>query len=251
MKSTPKCAVLIPIYKNQLDEDEIFSVKTSLSNLKGHETYWVAPVGIDLSFYDQSFDSIEVKHFDDKYFDSINGYNKLLTSNFFYETFLEYEFSLVCQPDAVVLKPELNNWLEKPFDYIGAPWPNGYSLKIHTNKLSLPDGITCTTFVGNGGLSLRRNKACIELLNEFPDVAANWREFGHAEDLFYSFLSNISSNFRVPNLITAANFSHDIEPIYLQKLINGKVPFGVHAWSKYEKEYWQTKEYWPKSAVKN
>jgi hypothetical protein len=238
MNNKPNCAVLIPIYKTQLDEDELFSVKTSLSNLQGHDIYWVAPDGIDLSFYNQNFGLIQPKYFDAHYFENIAGYNKLLTSTFFYETFIKYEFCLICQPDAIVLKPELQEWLEKPYDYIGAPWPSGYSLKIQTNKIPIQEGITCTAFVGNGGLSLRRNRACIDLLNEFDDIAELWRTNAHAEDLFFAFTGNISEKFLIPNLMIAANFSHDIEPIQLNKLIHHRIPFGAHAWSKYDRAHW-------------
>ncbi len=155
MNKKNECAVLIPIYKPQLDADEIFSINTSLSNLQGHDIYWVAPLGLDLSFYDEIFGSISTQFYDVEFFDGIIGYNKLLTSTFFYETFLKYEFILICQPDAIVLKPELQQWLEKPYDYIGAPWPKGYSLNIQTKKIPILDGVTCTAFVGNGGLSLR------------------------------------------------------------------------------------------------
>jgi len=238
MNKKPNCVVLIPIYKNQLDEDELFSVKTSLSNLQGHDIYWVAPEGIDLSFYNRNFGVIQPQYFNADYFKNIAGYNKLLTSKFFYETFIAYEFCLICQPDAIVLKPELHDWLEKPYDYIGAPWPSGYSLKIQTNKIPIPEGITCTAFVGNGGLSLRRNQACIDLINEFDDVAEIWGLQGHAEDLFFAFTHTLSRKFSVPNFMIAATFSHDIEPVYLYKVTGQKIPFGVHAWSKYNQKHW-------------
>ena len=238
MKKNHNCAVLIPIYKSQLDEDELFSVKISLHNLQGHDIYWIAPEGIDLSFYNSNFGLIPVKYFDATYFNNIKGYNKLLTSIFFYEIFVNYDFCLICQPDAIVLKPELQKWLEKPYDYIGAPWPDGYSLKIHTKKIRIPEGITCTAFVGNGGLSLRRNQACIDLLIEFEDVAEKWRTEGHAEDLFFAFTPTLSENFSIPSLITAAHFSHDINPSYLYKLIGETIPFGTHAWPKYDRQHW-------------
>lgn len=245
MNNKPNCAVLIPIYKNQLDEDERFSVKTSLSNLQGHDIYWVAPKGIDLSFYDKNFGLIQPQYFDADYFKNIAGYNKLLTSTFFYETFIAYEFCLICQPDAIVLKPELQEWLEKPYDYIGAPWPSGYSLRVQTNKIPIPEGITCTAFVGNGGLSLRRNQACIGLIHEFDDVAEIWGAQGHAEDLFFAFLSTLSKNFSVPNIMVAAHFSHDIDPLHLKNIIGNATPFGAHAWAKYDKDHWEKLPDWP------
>jgi hypothetical protein len=238
MNHTPNCAVLIPIYKNQLDEDELFSVKTSLSNLQGHDIYWVAPAGLDLSFYNENFGAITAQYFDADYFKNIAGYNKLLTSPFFYETFIKYDFSLICQPDAIVLKPELNDWLEKPYDYIGAPWPNGYSLKIQTKKIPIPEGITCTAFVGNGGLSLRRNQACIDLLNEFDDLAEMWRAQGHAEDLFFSLLGTLSKNYILPNIRIAGEFSQETNIKIISKITKNCIPFGIHAWEKYDKPYW-------------
>jgi hypothetical protein len=238
MPSSPNCAVLIPVYKDKLTEDELFSVRTSISNLQGHDVFWVAPEHLDLSFYNHNIGLFRTQLFDSNYFRSIACYNKLLTSEFFYQTFIDYEFCLICQPDAVILKPELQEWLKKPYDYIGAPWPNGYSLKIHTKKIPIPEGITCTAFVGNGGLSLRRNRACINLIKEFDDVAFIWGEEGHAEDLFFSFLGQISKTFQIPNTMTAAMFSHDIDPIYLFNLIGRQVPMAVHAWGKYDRPHW-------------
>jgi hypothetical protein len=238
MTNKPTCAVLVPIYKNQFSQDEVFSVQTSLSNLQGYDVYWVAPDGIDLSFYKNNFRSIKAQFFNSNYFVSISGYNKLLTSAFFYEKFIDYDFCLICQPDAIVLKPDLKHWLDEPYDYIGAPWPNGYCLTIKTKKIPIPEGVVCTAFVGNGGLSLRRNKACINLINEFDDVAEMWRTCGHAEDLFFSIVSNLSEKFMVPSIKKAALFSHDIEPEYLYRLNNFQMPMGVHAWSKYNRGHW-------------
>lgn len=238
------CAVVIPVYKKTFDEDEIFSISHSLINLKGHDIYWVAPQSLDINYYVENFNAVKIVKFEDEFFKNIEGYNRLLVSLEFYQRFLNYEFMLICQPDAIVLKPELHLWLEKPYDYIGAPWPQGFSLKISTSKFPLANEINCTSFVGNGGLSLRRVQACMDLLKEFPDVQEQWHSAGHAEDLMFSFLANISENFRVPNLITAAKFAHDIDPIYLQKIISHQDPFGVHAWRKYEMDYWMRRPPW-------
>lgn len=240
------CAVIIPVYKPLLDADELFSVSHSLLQLQGYDIHWVAPQSLDMGFYFDTFKVEKIQRFDNAFFHNIEGYNRLLVSVAFYERFCDYEFMLICQPDAIVLKPELHLWLEKPYDYIGAPWPQGFSLKIQTASIPMANAINCTAFVGNGGFSLRRNAACIELLNEFPDVRDQWSLAGHAEDLFFSFLGNLSQQFRIPNLMTAAHFSHDIDPSYLQKLISGQDPFGVHAWRKYEPEYWLMRLPWSK-----
>jgi hypothetical protein len=136
-------------------------------------------------------------------------------------------------------------WIDLGYDYIGAPWPNGYSLPIITNKIPLKNGILCTAFVGNGGLSLRKINSCIQLIKEFPDVALSWQKTGHAEDLFFAFLATISEFFKIPNIKVAAKFSHDIDPEYFSMLINNEYPFGVHAWAKYNKTFWLNHRAWP------
>jgi hypothetical protein len=239
------CAVVIPIYKSSLSDDEFFSVKTSIINLHGHNIYWLAPNNLDINYYVNNFNIINIERFDNMYFKNIKGYNQLLLSREFYLRFNIYDFLLICQTDAIVLKPELNYWLTQPYDYIGAPWPKGYSFPINTFKISQLNNILCTSFVGNGGLSLRRIKSILDLLNEFSDVAKNWHDNGHAEDLYYAFMSTLSCNFKTPNLMISACFSHDIDPVYLYKLIGCKTPFGGHAWAKYDREHWKKMPEWP------
>lgn len=239
------CAIVIPIYKNKLNSDEVFSLKNSLKHLNNYNIYWLTHKNIDINYYIENFELNNFKFFDPIYFDSISGYNKLLTSIKFYEAFLNYQYILILQTDAIVLKPELDYWLNENYDYIGAPWPKGYSYNFLIKDISITEGINCTTFVGNGGLSLRNTKSCINLLNEFADIASDWQNIGHAEDLFYSFMGTISNHFKLPNIMKAANFAHDIDPKYLYALNGNKLPFGAHAWEKYDRAHWESLPGWP------
>ena len=240
-----RCVVLIPAYKEDLDADEFFSVKASLKHLHNFEVFFIGPEHLNINYYSKHFTDIKFIYFSKDFFISINGYNKLLTSQFFYESFNEYEYMLILQTDAILLKNELSQWVDSGYDYIGAPWPKGYSLTVNTNKIPFENGILCTTFVGNGGLSLRKINSCIQLIQEFPDVSLEWRNTGHAEDLFFAFLSTLSVFFKTPNIKVAAKFSHDIDPRYLSKLIGHETPFGVHAWSKYDRQFWTSHPQWP------
>ncbi len=233
------CAVVIPIYRERLSSDEAYSVKVSLNNLGGHDVFWIGPRSLDISYYEQNFPVRLIKRYDDRYFSSVEGYSSLLMQEWFYEDFSSYGHLLVCQTDAIVLKPELGDWLGGPYDYVGAPWPSGYSLQLHVTELQLQGPIRCHAFVGNGGLSLRRVESCIGLIREFKSVSSEWARRGHAEDLYFGFLGNLSRRFIVPNIVTAAHFSHDIEPGYLQQLIGGALPLGVHAWGKYDRNLWE------------
>ena len=233
-----KCVVLIPIYKNELDYDEYFSVKSSLKHLKEYDIYFIGPENIKLNYYSRKFPEIKFKSFDKDFFSSISGYNRLLTSERFYLRFEKYDYMLILQTDAIVLKDELLFWINLNYDYIGAPWPMGFSIRIKSSNFPIDDSLLCTSFVGNGGLSLRKINSCINLINAFEDISTNWRNNGHAEDLFFSFMGTMLSDFKIPNFKTASEFSHDIEPVFLYKLNFNSIPFGCHAWKKYNPDHW-------------
>jgi hypothetical protein len=233
------CAVTIPIYKPELTPQEHANVAASIRNLQGFDIYLFAPESLDIHYYESSLGLNKVVRFPNIYFDSIQGYSRLLLSDLFYESFQAYSHLLICQPDARVLKPELGFWIEQPYDYLGAPWPNGFELTLHPKEIDLPEGIKCKTFVGNGGFSLRNIKNCQALFAEYNSIRADWLQHGHAEDLFFGFVSTLSKKFRLPNLMIAATFSHETEPEYLYKLIGNQIPFGCHAHDSYAKSHWK------------
>ena len=232
------CAVTIPIYKLELTAQEQANVAASLSNLQGFDIYLFAPESLDISYYESSLGLKKVVRFSDIYFNSLQGYSRLLLSDLFYKSFHAYSHVLICQPDARVLKPKLGYWLEQPYDYLGAPWPKGYELTLHPKEIDIPEGIKCKSFIGNGGLSLRNNKSCLSLFNEFDSLRDEWVQYGHAEDLFFGFASTLSKQFRMPNLMIAACFSHETEPEFLYKLIGNQIPFGCHAHELHDPVHW-------------
>jgi len=233
------CAVSIPVYTENITKSERFNISTSLSNLKGFDIYLVAPRSLDITSYQKEFGIVNVIRFPDQCFISIESYSRLMLSKDFYQAFNRFSHVLICQPDAIVLRPELEYWINQPFDYIGAPWPKGYEYTITLDSIHTDMSILSTTFVGNGGLSLRNIKNCLDLFDEFPTVHEEWLKSGHAEDLFFGLVSTLSKKFRIPNLMIAASFSHETEPEYLYKLIGNKLPFGCHAYEKYSPEHWR------------
>jgi hypothetical protein len=232
------CAVTIPIYKTELNSEEHANVAASLGNLLGSDIFLFAPESLDINYYESNFGLNKVIRFPDFYFDSIQGYSRLLLSNLFYESFQAYSHVLICQPDARVLKPELGYWVDQPYDYFGAPWPKGFELTLYPKEINLPEGIKCKSFVGNGGFSLRNIKSCLDLFTEFNSLREEWVQHGHAEDLFFGFTSTLSKNFRMPNLMISACFSHETEPVYLYKLIGNQIPFGCHAHELHDSQHW-------------
>jgi hypothetical protein len=62
------------------------------------------------------------------------------------------------------------------------------------------------------------------------------------EDCFWADgLSYTKLAFKVPDVITAAQFCIEKSPSYLYKLIGEKLPFACHAYMKYEYEFFWKK----------
>lgn len=228
-----KCAVVIPIYKSEISDFEKRNFEISLRNLQRHDVYLLIPENLEIASFFQKFQSIKLAKFEDKEFSSISSYSRLMLSKRFFKYFNGYTHILINQLDAIVLKPELNYWINQPYDYIGAPWPGGYELTIKTKKIPKLSGIKCKAYIGNGGLSLRRIDACLKLFEEHRDIHDEWVNLGHAEDLFFGFAGYLSRNFKLPNVFTAAHFSHETQADYLYQLIGEQLPFGAHGFDKY------------------
>ncbi|MBI5920075.1 MAG: hypothetical protein HY847_00340 [Betaproteobacteria bacterium] len=231
--------VLVPIYKAELNLLEMYSLNYSLDILKGRTVVFIGPESLDRSFYSERYKVIPFDSFDAPCFESVEEYNRLLLTPSFYERYSDYEFVLILQTDAIILRDELDYWCAQPFDYIGAPWPDGFELFVNLGLFEGEYGKHVKVAVGNGGLSLRRVRKCISLLKEF-EVAINvFDSTGSSEDIFFSVMASLSNDFIVPNEITASRFSLELRPSYYFHVNGGQMPMGGHAWWRHEPEFWQ------------
>ena len=264
MKDSKKQAIIvIPIYRETLSDSELLSLRQCIKILGSFKIFLVCPKKIDLWLYKsifQEYDSqFTVEYFSPEYFESVAAYNRLMLSQFFYTRFLQYEYMLIYQLDAYVFENKLTEWCDKGYDYIGAPWlyPDR---KFHE---------TC----GNGGFSLRKISSFISLLKEplenklfsLKGLLCYYRYRGPLhklkyvllgllgykntldyfininpvnEDIFYSSLKY--DRFSIPEAQEAMIFSFETEPSFLYKKTESKLPFGCHAWEKYEYDtFWQ------------
>lgn len=236
-----KIVILIPVYKTCLDDFECFSLVHSLSVLsENRDIFFIAPESLDRNYYSKRYPTVPFMLFNDNYFESIAGYNRLLLSPSFYKQYDDYEFLLILQTDAIILRDDLTYWCAQPFDYIGAPWPDGYELFVNAGRFEGNNGKRVKVHVGNGGLSLRRIRKCLSLLEEFGDIVQVFERTGSSEDLFYSVMGALSGDFVVPNEITASRFSVELKPSYYFTVNGGNLPMGGHAWWKYEIEFWRS-----------
>lgn len=252
--------IVFPIYKSNLDDFELRSVKRSVKILKDYTFSIICPQELTISEVENLFKGVdyEVIRFPSVYFQSIDSYNRLMLSEQFYKQYLDTKFILICQTDVFVFRDELDFWCTKNYDYIGAPWI-GTPQRIH-NKAFIYFGNKLKTFsgkkekkydhlfkVGNGGFSLRnvkkhheivvKNKELINyyLLNKEP-------ENFHIEDVFFSLkVPTLDPNFAIPDWKEALNFCMDRKPELALKYNNGKLPFAVHGFNKPKvKQFWET-----------
>ncbi len=235
---SPSCIAVVPIYKPVLSNYEIFNLEHSLRNLNNKDITLIAPQGLNLSFYSNRFHLERVEWFNQEFFQSVSSYSKLLLSDKFYERFQKYDFTLVLQTDAIILKDALDAWTSLEYDYIGAPWPNGWQMRVRIPELDRNSDFVARSFVGNGGLSLRKNNAILDLLDRFCISRSIWVENKWPEDLFFSMIGEYSQDFRTPNLSTAAAFSIEQEPLLMMKANGNRLPFGLHAWKLHGADYW-------------
>lgn len=229
----------VPLYRSTLDPLEHYSLQHSLARLGRRECVAIGPDGLDLGYYREYFPQLHWQPFAPERFASIQAYNRLLLDPAFYAAFAPHRFLLILQTDAIVLEDALDAWCARPFDYIGAPWPDGLSLRINAGKLGGARGKAVHVSVGNGGLSLRRIDACQRLLREFRgELLEYFLQSGSSEDLFFAFMGALSEDFVIPNEFTASLFSLELQPAYYYA-VNGRLPMGCHAWWKHAPDFWR------------
>ena len=268
MQETVK--VIIPIYKVSLSTDEYISLRQSISVLSKYSIVLVCPKSLNISNYISEYNNFQVERFDDSFFESIDGYNKLMMSRQFYKRFLDNKYILIYQLDAYVFRDELEYWCSLDYDYIGAPWFEGYDFSDEKKNIM---------GVGNGGFSLRKVQSHYTALkyrwihlifkNFYESISqtAKSNQFNLFsktsfflkaflcrfskkkndrlktitinEDGYWSFIvPKINFNFKIAPIADALKFSFEAKPEVLYKMNHDQLPFGCHAWAKYNRTFW-------------
>lgn len=265
MKTTSglhRAAVVIPLYRCNLHESEIFSLRNTAKVLAGHDIFLIGPQKLrkDLDqLIDKTGLSLKLKLFPDKFFASVAGYNRLLMGQSFYQSFSNYTNILITQTDALVFSDKLNEWCDSNYSYIGAPWFKGFAQPMKPFEF---------LGVGNGGFSLRKVSDFLKVL-KYPSrinngVQKNYRGtrlmkqikhyidswfFSYSfrpfmprtnEDIFWGLMVPTNfSFFTVPTFEESISFAFEVEPRLLYEINGRQLPFGCHAWEKYDLKFWQ------------
>jgi len=260
MVTSPAIAVAIPLHSNNLSADDVFSVRNTFAKLRAYDIVFVIPVRLldwlrKIGSTDGAIEATYVA-FDDVYFESVASYNRLLLTTEFYARFQRYEYLLIVQTDALVFSDSLVEWCQKGFSFIGAPFLEGYGTPVVPYRF---------IGVGNGGFSLRRvahfrrvlgyplwwprlwrgltEKALpiVDLIRTvIGDLKQGAGDLRVVEDEYFgATIPRVFKWFVVPEPEQAMYFSLEVAPSYGFGLMSNQLPFGCHAWKKYDAEFWE------------
>ncbi len=240
--------VIVPIYRNQLDDYERISLEQNRKVLKAYPFVFIHPKELDISPLLKEISGCTEEVFDDEYFHGINGYNRLMMSSDFYARFSNTKYLLICQLDAYVFRDELLGWCKEGYDYIGAPWsvPMHFRLPLlkQWRKRFHSKWRTEKDFkVGNGGFSLRKVSSHLQATEQLQDVIHKHLSkpgYTSNEDLFFALeVNKHGMKFSYPNYKKALQFSFDKYPALCYKENGKRLPFGCHGWYKGKmKDFW-------------
>ena len=188
----------------------------------------------------------------------------------FYEAFRQYKYALIYHLDALVFSDQLVQWCELGFDYIGAPW-------IKHDEAPYAGVRDFENKVGNGGFSLRKIESflkvmyssrysiepkmywqmsyaskskSVQFLNIHKKFLKNLKIFNNAKWEMFKYWINEDHfwanratyyypDFKIAPLETALRFAFECVPRYCFEKNNHVLPFGCHAWHRYDRTFWE------------
>jgi hypothetical protein len=133
-----KVVILIFAHKPMPEWYEAIGLEQCFRVLGRHPIRMVCPIGLDVSAYRRITPGLEVDFIPSHWLASNRAYNRMKILPFLYRRYSGYEYMLTYELDAFVFKDELEYWFEQPWDYIGAPWFEGYD---HAAPGSPPIGV--------------------------------------------------------------------------------------------------------------
>lgn len=255
-------AIITPaFYKPSFSPEELISLEHLNKFLNKHDKYFLVPDNITIDIGKYKRKGFRFVKFPSKYFANTITYNNLLLSKDFYQAFSKYKYILIYQLDALVFSKQLLKWCNSGYDYVAAPWFKSIIGSLSHKKGLPPSG-------GNGGFSLRNVKKSLKILNIVEKQSKRssnkhwvrkiwffwavitgkshkiWLDapadnYPFNEDGFWALEApKYLSDYKVAPLKVAIQFAFERFPRKCFHLNNERLPFGCHAWERYDKEFW-------------
>ena len=264
-----KPVILIIAHKDYLTENEKASLLQCFKILGKHPIKLICPRDLNISTYEDLIPGINADFIDPSWQHTYEMFNRLKCSLFLFDRYKQYSHILFYELDAWVFRDELLYWCNQNFDYIGAPWFEGWNDANDSSPF---------TGVGNGGFSLRNIRSSIKIARRV-ELLKKIRNFWYMsrfqkvlrfdrfismfntyfktrpgksldlltesitphEDYYWSAtVTEYFSDFKIASIDEAIRFSFEVNPAKLYKMNNHQLPFGCHAWEKCDPDFWTT-----------
>ena len=267
-------AVVTPLYRLPLTADEEISMRHLREYLGRFDRFLIGPSDLLRSErVAKEFPDFALREFPERYFKGLQSYSQLLVKEEFYRAFADYEYILVYQLDCLVFSSNLEEWCRAGCDYIGAPWFKYYREDPSDGFWAVGNGGLSLRRVA-GALNVLTSKRLLDdpqvrgpktmRFKSIPQVrnmlvalrtllfkhgyhnTVDWlvRDLGNHpdfhEDHFWAFHApRVVPEFSIATPQQAVSFSFEMAPRYCFKANSERLPFGCHAWTKYDREFWK------------
>jgi hypothetical protein len=261
-------AIAVPLSsRTEFTDDEKISLHHLLHHLGRYDRYFILQEGLTL----RDSHGFQMMPFGSEYFGSVQAHRKLLFSEGFYMRFHAYEYILIYHLDALVFSDRLMEWCRAGYDYIAPPW-------IPHKDAPYARMPAFEGKVGNGGFSLRRVAGFLDVLRSrrlwrdpwkaltavlrsakpphqkakslvkhlklflpaYNGVRKELDQYTAPEDQFWANrAAHYAPGFRISPLEEALSFAFECVPRYCYERNGNRLPFGCHAWERYDRAFWE------------
>lgn len=266
--SSKTVAVVIPMHNRAvLTSDEQISFNHLSHYLRPYDKYLIVPEMLNINL-----PGCMLKRFDNQYFGSVEAYTRLMLTEHFYRAFEDYEYILIYHLDALVFSDQLLEWCKTDLDYIGPPWfpcddspwvktprvgNGGLSLRKINAFLKVFESEQYWVHPNEYWHALYADKpAHVRMLNWPRKFAKRLLVFNNAryemaqwhlrsdgtrnEDHFWSDRAiHYYPELKVASFDVGLRFAFEVAPRLCYELNQRRLPFGCHAWPRYDRSFWE------------
>jgi len=259
--------VIIPVHKPALSDYEYVSLRACIIHLSSYPCFLVYPDDMDISNYTALKKDLLLKPVPSNWLSSVESYNKMKLDLAFYQMFAGYSHMLTYELDAYIFNSNIENTKAFDFDYIGAPFFEGYW-----------EATPGSNFIKgcNSGFSVRNIQSCIQVLKGMEKYRFHWvlyklflshtsslrlklneltkkkhevfitgrfgfhfADFHINEDVVWSeIVPQLFPSFTIADPMSALKFSFEYNLEKSLALNNSELPLGCHAWNKHL-DFWK------------
>jgi hypothetical protein len=269
-RSSRKIAIMVPLPRPDLKKDEEISIRHLRAHLDHYDKFLLVPRGMKAGL--PGFGRVEL---DRKHFGSAVNHNRMLYLPSFWMKFADYEHVLMYHLDSLVFSDQLTEWCDKGYDYIGAPFIRcGDSPWVREDRVG--NGGFALYRVGSVLRVLwkryrQRPSRFIEdhcwrwielqkrMLKPVRSAIPQWmrgavtdplrrtvKRLDHTEavnlgnDGFWADeAGGYLPEFKIAPLEEGLKFAFEVAPRVCFERNGGRMPFGCHAWTRYDRSFWE------------